>query len=94
MGKIDSHARILAQFPVNLVQIDGAFLFSVGMKLASACGCGTLYTAGIASRRMLAVIHAFMVGVLGVLAGTAARPPAIDAIAINWGSVSLANELS
>ena len=64
------------------------------MKLANACGCGTLYTAGIASRRMLAVIPAFMVGVLGVLAGTAARPPAIDAIAINWGSVSLANELS
>lgn len=48
--------------PAGLAVAAGAAMFGVGMQLAGGCGSGTLVALGAGSRRMLAVLPAFVAG--------------------------------
>jgi len=61
-GEIFGHRVGGAVAPVGVSMAFGAFLFGVGMQLASGCGSGTLFTAGGGNARMLVVLLFFCVG--------------------------------
>src|SRR5256885_8590503 len=54
--------------PIGPSLLTGAFVFGIGMQLATGCGSGTLYTSGGGSGRMLIALALFIVGsVIGSL---------------------------
>jgi len=61
-GSIWGHDVIGAFAPVGISMAVGAFMFGVGMQLASGCGSGTLFTAGGGNARMLVVLLFFCIG--------------------------------
>ncbi|MCZ4282738.1 YeeE/YedE family protein [Kiloniella laminariae] len=48
--------------PAGTGVIVGAFLFGIGMQIASGCASGTLFTVGGGSLRMVVTLFAFMMG--------------------------------
>jgi uncharacterized membrane protein YedE/YeeE len=48
--------------PIGIQGAIGAFLFGIGMQIASGCGCGTLYTVGSGSLSMIFTVIAFCIG--------------------------------
>ncbi|HVB49454.1 MAG TPA: YeeE/YedE family protein [Burkholderiales bacterium] len=61
-GSIAAREVVGAVAPAGWQVAAGAFLFGIGMQLASGCGSGTLYTVGGGSVRMLAALAAFCAG--------------------------------
>jgi uncharacterized membrane protein YedE/YeeE len=51
--------------PLSISLLLGAFVFGLGMQLASGCASGTLYTVGGGSTRMVLVLAAFILGSYG-----------------------------
>ena len=65
--------------PVSVSLIIGAFMFGIGMQLASGCGSGVLFCFGGGSGRMLVALPFF---ILGSLLGSFLLP-----MALGWGSL-------
>lgn len=61
-GSIFGREVVGAVAPVGLQVAVGAFMFGIGMQLASGCGSGTLYTAGGGNPRTIVVLAAFCAG--------------------------------
>lgn len=61
-GDVFGHGVGGAVAPVSISMAFGAFLFGVGMQLASGCGSGTLFTAGGGNARMMVVLLFFCIG--------------------------------
>lgn len=61
-GNVLGHRVTGAVAPVGISMAFGAFLFGIGMQLASGCGSGTLFTAGGGNARMMIVLIFFCIG--------------------------------
>ncbi len=61
-GEIFGYGVGGAVAPVGVSMVTGAFIFGLGMQLASGCGSGTLFTAGGGNLRMMIVLVFFCVG--------------------------------
>ncbi len=61
-GEIFGHGVGGAVAPVGISMAVGAFVFGIGMQLASGCGSGTLFTVGGGNLKMLVVLAFFCIG--------------------------------
>ncbi len=61
-GEVFGHGVVGAVAPVGVSMAFGAFIFGMGMQLASGCGSGTLFTAGGGNLRMIIVLAFFCLG--------------------------------
>lgn len=62
MGEVFGHGVGGALAPVTVSVVVGAFMFGIGMQLASGCASGTLFTVGGGSTRMVVVLICFCLG--------------------------------
>ena len=76
--------------PIGVQGAIGALLFGIGMQLGGACGCGTLYTIGGGSYRMLLTLLTFCMGAFGasltrhLWADLPKHPPIVLGSQIGW----------
>ena len=61
-GKAFGHDVVGALAPVGVSVAFGAFIFGIGMQIASGCASGTLFSAGGGSPRMVLVLVFFCAG--------------------------------
>ena len=61
-GEIFGHGVVGAVAPVGFAMAVGAFVFGIGMQLASGCGSGTLFAVGGGNLRMIIVLAFFCIG--------------------------------
>jgi uncharacterized protein len=61
-GSVFGHGVVGAIAPAGWQVAIGAFMFGIGMQLASGCGSGTLYAIGGGSVRLLFTLVAFIAG--------------------------------
>ncbi|MEO8411744.1 MAG: YeeE/YedE thiosulfate transporter family protein, partial [Propionivibrio sp.] len=90
-GQFGGRALGGAYAPVGVAMVFGAFVFGIGMQLASGCGSGTLCAAGGGSPRMLLVLAAFCGGGflasldLGAWQSLPEWPPVVFGERFGWG---------